>query len=73
MLSRLRLSTRISLIGIATTLCFASALPWIHSKTRELYYSQKLVENTWSVVDFYGAQAARALLQRHAGEDPEAG
>src|ERR1035441_5245093 len=68
MLRHLRLSTRISLIGIATTLCFASALPWIHSKTRELYYSatreriQKLVENTWSVVDFYGAQAKAGLI-----------
>jgi hypothetical protein len=65
MLRHLRLSTRIAFIGIATTLCFASALPWIRSKTRELYYGatqeriQKLVQDTWSVVDFHGPEPRR--------------
>jgi methyl-accepting chemotaxis protein len=68
MLKRLRLSTRIALIGVVTTICFSCALFWIHFRIRAAYYDAKyetlarVVESAWRAVDYYGKQAQAGKL-----------
>ena len=62
MLKRLRLSTRIALIGIITTICFSCVLVWVHIRIREAYYAAKydtlsrVVYSAWGAMDYYGKQ-----------------
>lgn len=68
MLKRLKLVTRISLIGVLTATCFAGALLWIHFTIRTAYYQSKqatlskLVATAWSVLDDYGRRAATGKM-----------
>jgi hypothetical protein len=74
-LQRLRLSTRISLIGILTTLCFACALPWIHFRIRDAYYEAKwekttqLVHAAWGALDYYGKQVDAGAMTKERAQD----
>lgn len=68
MLGNYKLSTKIILGGLATTLCFAGALFWAYSRLRAFAYEAKeektrhVVQAAWGVLDFYGKQAAAGNL-----------
>jgi methyl-accepting chemotaxis protein len=68
MLGNYKLSTKVILGGLATTLCFAGALFWTYSRLRAFAYDAKeektrhVVQTAWGVLDFYGKQAAAGRL-----------
>lgn len=75
MLERLRLSTRIALIGILTALCFAGALPWIYLQIRTSYYESRwekidqLVTGAWGALDYYGKQASAGAMTKEQAQE----
>ena len=79
MLNKLKLSTRILLLGTIITVCFLVVFAWLYPKIKSNMYAAKyektknLVESAWSVLDYYVKQAktnAMALedAQAHAKE-----
>ena len=75
MFDRFRLSTRIALIGILTTLSFAAALPWIYIQIRSSYYESrwdkitKLVNGAWGAIDYYGKQASAGTMTKEQAQE----
>jgi Single Cache domain 2 len=76
MLKRLHLSTRIALVAILPTVCFACALLWIHPTIRASHYESKyarlkqLDTAAWSAIDYDGAQVRKGAMT--TGEAQEA-
>ena len=73
MLSRLKLSTRIFLVGLTVTVCFALVFAYIYPKTRQGMMDGKymktrhVVETAWGVLDYYAKQVkAQALTLEEA-------
>lgn len=73
MLSRLKLSTRILLVGLTVTVCFALVFAYIYPKTRQGMIDGKytktrhVVETAWGVLDYYAKQVkAQALTIEEA-------
>ncbi len=68
MLSRLKLSTRILLVGLTVTVCFALVFAYIYPKTRQGMIDGKymktrhVVETAWGVLDYYGKQVKAQAL-----------
>src|ERR1039457_7659519 len=75
MFDRFRLSTRIALIGILTTLSFVAALPWIYIQIRSSYYESrwdkitKLVNGAWGAIDYYGKQASAGTMTNEQAQE----
>ena len=63
MLNKLKLSTRIMLLGILITVCFASVFAWVIPKVRKNIYDAKylktrnVVEAAWGILDHYAKQS----------------
>lgn len=63
MFKNLKLSVRISLVGLLPVVCFAGLLTWVHLRTNTWFYDAKrektthVVQAAWGVLDFYGSEA----------------
>lgn len=63
MFKKLKLSTRILLLGVAITLCFILLFGWLYPKIRSNMYAAKyqktrhLVEASWGVIDHHASLA----------------
>ncbi|MBU0767598.1 MAG: cache domain-containing protein, partial [Proteobacteria bacterium] len=68
MLHKLKLSTRILLLGIAIIACFSMFFIWLYPKLKENMYNAKylktrhLVESAWSVLDYYSKKAKSSAM-----------
>lgn len=75
MLKTMKLSTRILALGLLTTVCFAGVLVWIQTRVSTWLYDtqrdkeQNLVESAWSVLDFYGSEAAAGRLTKEQAQE----
>jgi methyl-accepting chemotaxis protein len=68
MLSKLKFSTKICLMGLVITMCFASSYVWLYPKFRNALYDSKttqvryLVESAASAIDHFAREAANGSL-----------
>ncbi len=68
MKTNLKLSTRITLIGVAIILCYSIAFGWYAFRTRSIMHEEKglatqhVVEAAWGAIDYYVRQARSNAL-----------
>jgi methyl-accepting chemotaxis protein len=68
MLDRLKLSTRILLLGLIITVCFSLVFAYIYPKTKQRMIDEKylktrdVVETAWGILDYYAKQVKAKLI-----------
>ena len=75
MLRKLKLTTRILLVGLLPIVCFAGLLTWVQLKVDNWIYNaqrektKQLVQAAWGVMDYYGSQAQSGRMTTEQAKD----